>query len=92
MWSRLVHFDKFTLLRKLEWGVKLVEKYFKKIAEDYEEAVRARGYCLPDARINSLVKYAQLDVNDTNVTVLYLGCGVGIGYPGIVPTYYKFEI
>jgi hypothetical protein len=31
----------------------------------------------PEACIDSLVKYAQFDVNDTNVTVLDLGCGSG---------------
>ena len=58
-------------------GVKSVEKYYDKLAEDYEAAVRAWGYCLPEACIDSLVKYAQFDANDTNVTVLDLGCGSG---------------
>ena len=58
-------------------GVKSVEKYYDKLAEDYETAVRAWGYCLPEACIDSLVKYAQFDANDTNVTVLDLGCGSG---------------
>jgi len=59
-------------------GVKSVEKYYDKLAEDYEAAVRAWGYCLPEACIDSLVKYAQFDANDTNVTVLDLGCGSGM--------------
>ena len=59
-------------------GVKSVETYYDKLAEDYEAAVRAWGYCLPEACIDSLVKYAQFDANDTNVTVLDLGCGSGI--------------
>ena len=77
MWSRLVQFVKFTLLRKLERGVELVEKYFKRLAEDYEGALPAWGYGLPETCIDSLVKYAQFDVNYTNVTVLDLGCGAG---------------
>ena len=73
----MVHFDKFLLLRKLEQGVKLVHKYFKKLAEDYKGVLPAWSYCLPEACIDSLVIYAQFDVNDTNVTVLDLGCGAG---------------
>ena len=61
----------------LDWGVESVEKYYDTLAEDYDAAVRAWGYCLPEACIDSLVKYAQFDVNDTNVTVLDLGCGAG---------------
>ena len=64
-------------------GVKSVEKYYDKLAEDYEAAVRAWGYCLPEACIDSLVKYAQFDANDTNVTVLDLGCGSGTKNPSI---------
>ena len=47
------------------------------MAEDYDQAVRAWGYCLPEACIDSLVKHAQFDLKDTNVNVLDLGCGAG---------------
>ena len=61
----------------LEWGFNLVEKYFKKLAKYYDGAVRVWGYYLPEACIDLLVKYAQFDVKNTNVTVHDISCGTG---------------
>merc|ERR1739844_558113 len=74
--------DVQSIAKGKESGSKSVEKYYDKLAEDYDHAVRAWGYCLPEACINSLVKYAQFDPNHTNVTVLDLGCGDGLSKRG----------
>ena len=68
-------------------GLFSVENYYDNLAEDYDQAVRAWGYCLPEACIDSLVKHAQFDLKDTNVNVLDLGCGAGKNNPSFLRFY-----
>ena len=42
-------------------GTDSVAGYYDKLAQDYDETVRAWGYCLPEATVEALVKYAHLD-------------------------------
>ena len=44
-------------------GLQSVETYYDKLAQDYDTAVRAWGYCLPEATVEALLKYAGLQQN-----------------------------
>ena len=59
-------------------GVDSVAQYYDKLAQDYDEAVRAWGYCLPETVVELLFKHAKNDLKGPDVTLLDLGCGNGL--------------
>ena len=60
-------------------GVKSVETYYDNLAEDYDEACKSWGWCLPDATVETFLKYADLDSKNTDeVEIVDLGCGNGM--------------
>ena len=59
-------------------GVDSVAQYYDKLAQDYDEAVRAWGYCLPETVVELLFKHAKNDLKVPDVTLLDLGCGNGL--------------
>ena len=59
-------------------GVDSIAHYYDKLAQDYDAAVRAWGYCLPETVVELLFKYADLRDLETDVTLLDLGCGNGL--------------
>ena len=60
-------------------GVDSIAQYYDKLAQDYDEAVRAWGYCLPETVVELLFKYSQEnDLKRPDVTLLDLGCGNGL--------------
>ncbi len=54
-----------------------VADYYDKLASDYDEAVTAWGYCLPEATAEALAKYTDWDPN-SHLTLLDLCCGNGL--------------
>ena len=59
-------------------GPSTVADYYDKLAEDYDDAVRAWGYYLPEAVTEALMKHAGLQLPSEDVTLLDLGCGNGL--------------
>ena len=59
-------------------GVDSVAQYYDKLAQDYDEAVRAWGYCLPETVVELLFKHAKNDLKGPDVTLLDSGCGNGL--------------
>ena len=53
-------------------GLETVENYYDKLASDYDEAVRAWGYCLPETVVEALIKYADLKVGMLTINPLTL--------------------
>ena len=60
-------------------GVDSIAHYYDKLAQDYDAAVRAWGYCLPETVVELLFNYADRPGDlRTDVTLLDLGCGNGL--------------
>ena len=57
-----------------------VADYYDKLAENYDEAVEAWGYFMPEASIEALFKYAEADLPATKseANIVDLGCGNGL--------------
>ncbi len=49
--------------------------YYDNLAKNYDTAVAAWGYCLPEATVEDVIRFTGLGVN---VSVLDLGCGNGL--------------
>jgi predicted TPR repeat methyltransferase len=56
-------------------GINSVAEYYDNLAEDYDTAVRAWGYCLPECVTEALLKHTTLE---PEAVILDLGCGNGL--------------
>ena len=54
-----------------------IERYYNSMASDYEHVVRSWGYNMPEAVLEALITYGNLE-QDRSFSILDLGCGDGL--------------
>lgn len=55
-----------------------IHQYYVDFVSDYENVMRAWGYCMPEATVEFIIDHANLSPDLKDTEVLDLGCGDGL--------------